>query len=474
MHSFAQKPKPTQEANSANSVRPHLSPSRRSSDVHRILHLQRTIGNQAVRQMLQADVEKSEVGSVTTTPTRYAQDFSRISAYPPGRPAPPTLKPKLTLNTPGDGYEREADHIANTVMSMSEPELTCGCDDGCPNCKNKHHHHKHLQPKRVRGNYSGDMVVTPGVHEVLRSSGQSLDADIRTFMEPRFGHDFSRVQVHSDRQAAEAATTMNARAFTVGGDIVFGAGQYRPGTGEGRRLIAHELTHVLQQSGEKKAPVQMLQAQPAPPEKSNYECEKARVLGLEKIGDDTITSLNGLQYKAVKISKEDYDQGKNRTDDDGVLFRSYGGYKRGIRCYIKYIPNIAPKEKLLRTGPIQVTLRWNTTDDLDLAVTDPLGNVVNYINPNVASGGELDVDSNENCTVAVAAPVENIIWNVAPPPPNGGYQASVILFTRCAGGAGAGNPINFTLTIRVQGVVVNVVNGAVNDGGNSITPFNFP
>jgi Domain of unknown function (DUF4157) len=86
------------------------------------------------------------------------------------------------------------------------------------------------------------------VHEVLRSPGQSLDADTRAFFEPRFGHDFSQIRVHTDSRAAESARSVNALAYTVGRDIAFGAGRYAPGESEGRRLLAHELTHTIQQS----------------------------------------------------------------------------------------------------------------------------------------------------------------------------------------------------------------------------------
>jgi hypothetical protein len=90
----------------------------------------------------------------------------------------------------------------------------------------------------------------PGiVHEVVDSTGQPLDAATRAFMEPRFGHDFSRVRVHADAQAAESARAVEAQAYTVGAEIVFGAGRYTPQTNDGRRLLAHELTHVVQQEG---------------------------------------------------------------------------------------------------------------------------------------------------------------------------------------------------------------------------------
>ncbi len=92
-------------------------------------------------------------------------------------------------------------------------------------------------------------AISPIVHDVLSSPGRPLDAGTRAFMEPRFGHDFSNVRVHTDARAAESARAVNALAYTVGRDVVFGRGQYMPGTMEGMRLMAHELTHVVQQGG---------------------------------------------------------------------------------------------------------------------------------------------------------------------------------------------------------------------------------
>lgn len=89
--------------------------------------------------------------------------------------------------------------------------------------------------------------VAPLVRSVLRASGQGLDAATRTLMEARFGHDFSRVRIHTDTPATESAQRLAARAYTVGEQIVFGAGQYAPSTAVGQQLLAHELTHVVQQ-----------------------------------------------------------------------------------------------------------------------------------------------------------------------------------------------------------------------------------
>ncbi len=92
-------------------------------------------------------------------------------------------------------------------------------------------------------------ATPPLVHEVLRSPGQPMEASMRAFMEPRFGHDFSQVRVHTDARSAESALGVNALAYTVGQDLVFGPGQYAPASPAGRRLLAHELTHVVQQAG---------------------------------------------------------------------------------------------------------------------------------------------------------------------------------------------------------------------------------
>jgi hypothetical protein len=102
--------------------------------------------------------------------------------------------------------------------------------------------------QREANDSSNISVAPPIVHDVLNSPGQPLDPATRSFMEPRFGHDFSGVRVHTDGRAATSAREVYANAYTVGHNIVFGAGRFVPRTYEGKRLIAHELTHVVQQS----------------------------------------------------------------------------------------------------------------------------------------------------------------------------------------------------------------------------------
>jgi len=115
--------------------------------------------------------------------------------------------------------------------------------DGC-----EEYRKKRLTMQRNLANQTEPSAIPPIVHEVLGSQGQPLDTPTRTIMEPRFGHDFSRVRVHASSKATESARAVNSLAYTVGQDVVFGEGQYAPGTNAGQKLLAHELVHVVQQS----------------------------------------------------------------------------------------------------------------------------------------------------------------------------------------------------------------------------------
>jgi len=120
---------------------------------------------------------------------------------------------------------------------------TSSAGASCEECKSKA---AELQRESTGSPATG--FAPPIVHEALGSSGQPLDSATRSFMEPRFGHDLSGVRVHTGAAAAESARAVNASAYTVRQDIVFDDGQYAPHTHTGRRLLAHELTHVMQQS----------------------------------------------------------------------------------------------------------------------------------------------------------------------------------------------------------------------------------
>jgi hypothetical protein len=200
-------------------------------------------------QHRQSDSVELNSAATTTAFSRFEYNFPRISVD--ARTAG-TLRTKLLINTPGDEYEREAEQVSQRVMRMPESkrERSCSCGGTCAECQAKHspHESNRLQTKQVGSINLGQFEVPPIVHDVLRSPGEPLDPASRRFMEPRFGHDFSKLRVHTDQRAGESAKAVGAAAYTVGNDLVFGAGRYDPSSA-GKALLAHELTHVVQQSG---------------------------------------------------------------------------------------------------------------------------------------------------------------------------------------------------------------------------------
>lgn len=154
-------------------------------------------------------------------------------------PTAQDIQPKLTVNEPGDASEREADRVADEVMRMPEPSRTDVTEQGSSGTQS--------QRGTSAGKKPGNLVAPHIVHEVVRSPGQPLDPAIRSFMEPRFGHDFSSVRVHTDARSAHSASALDALAYTVGDNLVFGTGRYSTATDAGKKLLAHELTHVVQQ-----------------------------------------------------------------------------------------------------------------------------------------------------------------------------------------------------------------------------------
>lgn len=149
------------------------------------------------------------------------------------------FQPKLAVNQPGDKYEQEADAMADQVMRMTVQRK----------CKHCEEEEKRIQRK-------GADLATPVVDEgfenyvsSLHGRGTILSQSERDFFEPRFGYDFSNVRIHTGGDAAQSADRINALAYTAGTHIVFNTGQYQPGSENGKRLLAHELTHVVQQGG---------------------------------------------------------------------------------------------------------------------------------------------------------------------------------------------------------------------------------
>jgi hypothetical protein len=214
---------------------PAQSSARSSVPRHPLIELQRSIGNQAVQRLINS----------------------------------PIIQAKLQVSTPDDPFEQEADRVADTVMRMPEPasgtlvqrhviqrpgsecEVQREEEDELP----VEDDDQDIQVQTQTSPYSTRSVSTSLTSSIraMDGGGSPLPASTRAFFEPRFGADFSRVRVHTDSRAAQTAESINARAFTVGQNIVFGAGQYATTSNEGQRLLAHELTHTVQQGASNSA-----------------------------------------------------------------------------------------------------------------------------------------------------------------------------------------------------------------------------
>lgn len=238
MRAFAQQPKSPQPAASAKSAifAPHLA---HSGEANAFAHAHRAVRTHA-RGLAEAETTAGEGRETfSTAPLNFS--LSRIPAY---APAPSLLQTKLALGTPGDIHEQEADRVADQVMRMPEPQRASAAE--VPVRAGAQNSAARVQTKSAQANDSGGAAAPPIVHEVLRSPGQPLDAATRAFMEPRFRRDFGDVRVHANAKAAESARMIDARAYTLGRDVVLGAGASVSG-GHGRALVAHELAHVMQQ-----------------------------------------------------------------------------------------------------------------------------------------------------------------------------------------------------------------------------------
>lgn len=160
-------------------------------------------------------------------------------------------KSNLPVSQPNDPAEREADRLAETVMRMSERDFSpvqtaqfsnrSGIQRKCDECEEEG------ELYRKEDNGADGTSGSSSVGAALASGGKSLSAGARAYFEPRFGYDFSRVKVFSDTRAAQSAQSLHASAYTYGENIVFNHNKYQPDTFWGRKLLAHELAHVVQQ-----------------------------------------------------------------------------------------------------------------------------------------------------------------------------------------------------------------------------------
>lgn len=182
---------------------------------------------------LPRDTEKAPAQATESQESAVAgpgHNFGAINVHSdnPFSASPIRIQPKLTVNQPGDVYEQEADAVADRVMRMPGG-----------------------RPMGVR-HTTNQQVGMPAplglVSQLQQGTGSPLPTETRHDMEQAFNTDFSRVRIHADGRAAAMSRQVQAKAFTHGRDVYFGEGQYAPGRAEGKRLLAHELTHVVQQN----------------------------------------------------------------------------------------------------------------------------------------------------------------------------------------------------------------------------------
>src|SRR5215208_964157 len=299
MQALAQKQNQPQKRASSSLARPNTATPGPTHHAYPIPLLPRAIGNQAVQRVLQTPAEELEVGLTAAASPRFGHDFSQIPIHPPATratqtkpafnkpgdeyeqeadaregmeemgsapispPAAPGLQSdytripitalpiqhKPTVNSPGDPFEREADDVADKVMRIAEPVCIDSTPPAiqrkCTECEDEEK--KPLQTKRApSANTEAGLDAGAAVRATNRG-GAPLSREVRSYFELCFRHDFSDVRVHADGEAANAASAVRARAYTIGRNIVFGSGEYAPATTKGKRLLAHELAHVVQQ-----------------------------------------------------------------------------------------------------------------------------------------------------------------------------------------------------------------------------------
>ena len=279
-------------------------------------------------------------------------DFSNIPIYANDG----AVQPKLFVNKPGDQYEQEADRIANKVVQSN--------DDG-----SQEQLSKNINPMvQAKGDVSGS-INEPLNNKINSSkgSGASLDKETQSFMSGRFGADFSKVKIHADDESAAMNNEINAKAFTVGNDIYFNKEQYKPGTQEGKQLLAHELTHVVQQ---KSSPAHG-SIQRDKNENSQYESDAK--LNFKNDWENNFSNYDDLLKDAIVVY-------------DGNLKGNIKATRKGTALTITLGKTFATEtEEAVRWPWIKTEIidKFATTDRFQDAAFDPTHTKMKKVNPPV-------------------------------------------------------------------------------------------
>lgn len=328
------------------STSPAIAKDRDIEHTHPIFDLQNQMGNQWMLNRMQGCLlflQRCPTGGVC----HLCPESTTSSSHG-------YIQPKLKIGQPNDKYEQEADRVAEQVMRMPEPKIQkkSECPLGDSSCSDRDTEEDTVQPKPISEQVTpliqkqveeeelqmkpisehitplaqrqpeeeeeaepveepeeeeeelllkpagGQTThVSPSLQAQIHSlpgGGQPLSREVRNFFEPRFGYDFSKVRVHTGERATETTNTIQARAFTVGRNIAFGPGHYAPHSHEGRRLLAHELTHFIQQKGKVDSPAGIIQRQIVAVPTTEQEHIIGRTLPTIKI--NTFRQLAGYYY----------------------------------------------------------------------------------------------------------------------------------------------------------------------------------
>ena len=245
----------------------------------------------------------------------------------------PVVQKKLTVGSSNDSYEKEADRVADKVMKMSEPSSQVTHSGAllqrkCASCEQEEKLQmkplaETISPLIQRSSSESGGVAPIQVESQINSSrggGSNMDNETKNFMESRFGTDFSAVKIHTGNEAVKMSREFNAQAFAVGNDIYFNEGKYSPNSDSGKHLLAHELTHTVQQSGGVGKKVQKNDDKSIPDPDPETE-----------MGKNIITS----SPDGLKIGIYDHNEGEmKRKSNDWALAENAIGFE-GIKPDVK-------------------------------------------------------------------------------------------------------------------------------------------
>jgi len=243
---------PAREATLLSSVSRTVSPARvvarRATTAETLLDLQRTRGNAFVRRSIQCRLSLSQPGDP------YEQEADRVADAAVKMPDAPA--PSATVDRqeePGSTVQRLCSHCQDEVGRQAVPIKEDEKKEIAPVRRQEMPKDEEEMPVAMAAAAPGvasevGSDVEAGIQS-LSGGGRPLSTPVRADMESRMGFDFGAVRVHTDGQANHLTRSVNALAFTHGSDVVFGSGQYQPETPGGKHLLAHELTHVVQQTG---------------------------------------------------------------------------------------------------------------------------------------------------------------------------------------------------------------------------------